>query len=657
MISNRLPTVYQQFIHKSRYARWLPEHNRRETWEETVARYFNFMEKHLLDNHGYKLNKKFREELEEAVLNLDIMPSMRCLMTAGPALERDNIVGYNCSYVPVDSPRAFDECMYILMCGTGVGFSVEEANIGKLPIVNEHFEKSPTVVHVADSRSGWARSYRELISLLYAGQVPSIDVSAVRPAGERLKTMGGRASGPEPLLELCDFTINIFKKAAGRRLSALECHDIMCKIGEIVVVGGVRRSALISLSDLSNREMAHAKAGFWWEENGQRALANNSVSYSKRPDIGTFMKEWLSLYDSKSGERGIFNRDAARQKVLENGRRDGDHEFGCNPCSEIILRPYQFCNLSEVIVRATDTIETLLHKVRLATTLGTFQSTLTNFKYLRKVWENNTAEERLLGVSLTGIMDHSVLSKTVDSPRWLVKMRQAAVTQNAYVAEQIGINPSTAITCVKPSGTVSQLTDSASGIHARHNPYYVRTVRGDNKDPLTQFLISKGVPHEPDVMKPDNTTVFSFITRSPEGATCRNDMTAIQQLELWKVYAMHWCEHKPSVTISVKEHEWLEVGAWVYEHFDLVSGISFLPFSDHTYKQAPYQDITKEEYEGKFQKLETSEGNTINVDMNMPIDIDWMDMAQFETHDTTNGNRELACSAGACEIVDIVAAE
>ena len=657
MISNRLPTVYQQFIHKSRYARWLPEQNRRETWEETVARYFNFMEKHLLDNHNYKLNKKFREELEEAVLNLDIMPSMRCLMTAGPALERDNIVGYNCSYVPVDSPRAFDECMYILMCGTGVGFSVEESNVGRLPIVNEHFEKSPTVVHVADSRSGWARSYRELISLLYAGQVPSIDVSAVRPAGERLKTMGGRASGPEPLLELCDFTINIFKKAAGRRLSALECHDIMCKIGEIVVVGGVRRSALISLSDLSNREMAHAKAGMWWEDNGQRALANNSVSYSKRPDIGTFMKEWLSLYDSKSGERGIFNRDAARQKVLENGRRDGDHEFGCNPCSEIILRPYQFCNLSEVVVRATDTLETLTHKVRLATTLGTFQSTLTNFKYLRKVWENNTAEERLLGVSLTGIMDHSVLSKTVDSPRWLVKMRQAAVTQNAYVAEQIGINPSTAITCVKPSGTVSQLTDSASGIHARHNPYYVRTVRGDNKDPLTQFLINKGVPNEPDVMKPDNTTVFSFITRSPEGATCRNDMTAIEQLELWKVYAMHWCEHKPSVTISVKEHEWLEVGAWVYEHFDLVSGISFLPFSDHTYKQAPYQDITKEEYDGKFQRIETPEGNIINVDMTMPKDIDWMDMGQFETHDTTNGNRELACSAGSCEIVDIVAAE
>lgn len=657
MLSNRLPTVYQQFIHKSRYARWLPEHNRRESWEETVGRYFDFMEKHLFENHAYKIPKKLREELEEAVLNLDIMPSMRCLMTAGPALEKDNIVGYNCSYLPVDTPRAFDECMYILMCGTGVGFSVEDFNINKLPVVNEHFEKSPTVVHVADSRSGWARAYRELISLLYAGQVPSIDVSAVRPAGERLKTMGGRASGPEPLLDLCEFTINIFKKAAGRRLSALECHDIMCKIGEIVVVGGVRRSALISLSDLSNREMAHAKAGMWWEDNAQRALANNSVSYRERPDIGTFMKEWLSLYDSKSGERGIFNRDASKKKVLENGRRDADYDFGCNPCSEIILRPYQFCNLSEVVVRATDTLDTLKYKVRLATTLGTFQSTLTNFKYLRKVWENNTREERLLGVSLTGIMDHSVLAKTVDSPRWLATLRQEAVDQNGYMAEKIGIERSAAITCVKPSGTVSQLTDAASGIHSRHNPYYVRTVRGDNKDPLTQFLIAKGVPNEPDVMKPDNTTVFSFLTRSPEGAVCRNDMTAIQQLELWKVYAQHWCEHKPSVTVSVKEHEWLEVGTWVYKNFDLISGISFLPFSDHTYKQAPYQDITKEEYEGKYQLLEGTDGEQIKIDLTMPLDINWEDMLQFELEDTTNGNRELACAAGACEIVDIVAAE
>ena len=664
-MSNQLPTIYQQFIHKSRYARWLPERNRRETWEETVQRYTGFMCDHLMREHNYVVNEVFAAELEEAILNLDIMPSMRAMMTSGPALERDNIVGYNCSYLPVDSPRAFDECMYILMCGTGVGFSVEESQVCKLPIVNEHFEDSPTVIHVADSRSGWARAFRELISLLYAGQVPSIDVSSVRPAGVRLKTMGGRASGPEPLVELFTFCIDIFKKAAGRRLKAIECHDIMCKIGEIVVVGGVRRSALISLSDLSDREMSHAKSGKWWETEGHRALANNSVSYSKKPDIGTFLKEWLSLYDSKSGERGIFNREAAKMKVVENGRRDSEHDFGCNPCSEIILRPYQFCNLSEVVVRPTDTLDTLKHKVRLATTLGTFQSTLTNFKYLRKIWEKNTKEERLLGVSLTGIMDHPVLSKTVDSVRWLTEMRQAAVDQNAYVAEQIGIEPSAAITCVKPSGTVSQLVDAASGIHARHNPYYVRTVRGDNKDPLTQFLIDQGVPSEPDVMKPENTTVFSFLTRSPQGATCRNDMSAIEQLELWKLYALHWCEHKPSVTISVKEDEWVKVGAWVYENFDICSGISFLPFSDHAYQQAPYQDITKEEYDGKYQKVsEYVMGDEKNgflewreIDLTLPESIDWKELETFETEDTTSGNRELACSADACEVVDIVAAE
>ena len=660
-MSNQLPTIYQQFIHKSRYARWLPEHNRRETWEETVRRYMNFMCDHLKNEHGYDVNELFAEELEEAILDLKIMPSMRAMMTSGSALERDNVVGYNCSYLPVDSPRAFDECMYILMCGTGVGFSVEESQVSKLPIVNEHFEESPTVVHVADSRSGWARAFRELLSLLYAGQIPSIDVSSVRPSGVRLKTMGGRASGPEPLLELFNFCIDIFKRAAGRRLKAIECHDIMCKVGEIVVVGGVRRSALISLSDLSDREMSHAKSGNWWENDGHRALANNSVSYSKKPDIGTFLKEWLSLYDSKSGERGIFNREAAKMKVAENGRRDPEHDFGCNPCSEIILRPYQFCNLSEVVVRPTDSLDDLKHKVRLATTLGTFQSTLTNFKYLRKVWEKNTKEERLLGVSLTGIMDHPVLSKTEDSVRWLTEMRQVAIDQNAYVANQIGIEQSTAITCVKPSGTVSQLVDAASGIHARHNPYYVRTVRGDNKDPLTQFLINQGVPNEPDVMKPDNTTVFSFITRSPHGATCRNDMSAIDQLELWKLYALHWCEHKPSVTISVKEDEWVKVGAWVYDNFDLCSGISFLPFTDHTYKQAPYQDITEEEYKGNYQKVSNVNDDGIvewsEINLKTPDDIDWSGLEVFETEDSTNGNRELACSADACEVVDIVAAE
>ena len=654
MLSNRLPTVYQQFIHKSRYARWLPHENRRETWEETVRRYVDFMVDHLAREHGYAVNEIFAEEIEEAILNLDVMPSMRAMMTAGFALGRDNVVGYNCSYLPVDSPRAFDECMYILMCGTGVGFSVEDKYVAKLPIVNEHFEDSSTIIRVGDSRSGWARAFRELISLLYVGQIPSFDVSDVRPAGARLSVMGGRASGPDPLLDLFKFVTDVFKTAAGRRLTALECHDIMCKVGEIVVVGGVRRSALISLSDLSNREISHAKSGNWWESNGQRALANNSVAYDKKPDVGTFMKEWLSLYDSKSGERGIFNREAAKLKVAENNRRDAEHDFGCNPCSEIILRPYQFCNLSEVVVRPTDSLEDLKHKVRIATTLGTFQSTLTNFKYLRKIWERNTKEERLLGVSLTGIMDHNVLSKTVDSVKWLREMKQVAIDQNAYLAGEIGIEASTAITCVKPSGTVSQLVDAASGIHARHNPYYVRTVRGDNKDPLTQFLVSKGVPSEPDVMKPESTTVFSFLTRSPDTSSCRNDMSALEQLELWKLYAVHWCEHKPSVTISVKEHEWIAVGAWVYDNFDLCSGISFLPFSDHTYKQAPYQDITKKEFDGNYQLTKDQDGKETKTDLTCPSDLDWTDLEEFEKQDNTNGNRELACSADACEVVDIV---
>tara|TARA_R100000234_G_scaffold76809_1_gene47782 strand:- start:3195 stop:5042 length:1848 start_codon:yes stop_codon:yes gene_type:complete len=612
---------------------------------------------HLAREHGYAVNELFAEEIEEAILNLEVMPSMRAMMTAGFALGRDNVVGYNCSYLPVDSPRAFDECMYILMCGTGVGFSVEDRYVSKLPIVNEHFEDSSTIIRVGDSRSGWARAFRELVSLLYVGQIPSFDVSDVRPAGARLSVMGGRASGPDPLLDLFKFVTDIFKTAAGRRLTALECHDIMCKVGEIVVVGGVRRSALISLSDLSNREISHAKSGNWWENNGQRALANNSVSYDKKPDVGTFMKEWLSLYDSKSGERGIFNREAAKMKVSENGRRDAEHEFGCNPCSEIILRPYQFCNLSEVVVRPTDSLDDLKRKVRIATTLGTFQSTLTNFKYLRKIWEKNTKEERLLGVSLTGIMDHNVLSKTVDSVRWLREMKQAAVDQNAYLAGEIGIEASTAITCVKPSGTVSQLVDAASGIHARHNPHYVRTVRGDNKDPLTQFLVSKGVPNEPDVMKPDTTTVFSFLTRSPDTSSCRNDMTALEQLELWKLYAIHWCEHKPSVTISVKEHEWIAVGAWVYDNFDLCSGISFLPFSDHTYKQAPYQDITKKEYDGGYQLVKDQDGKENKMNLTCPPDLNWVDLEDFEKQDNTNGNRELACSADACEVVDIGAVQ
>ena len=643
MISNTLPTDYQNFIALSRYARWKENEQRRETWGETVARYFDYMADHLLNNNGYKLPDTLRGELEEAVLNQSIMPSMRALMTAGPALDRCHVGGYNCSYVPVDSPRAFDESMYILMCGTGVGFSVERHCIEKLPMVSEEFHDTDTVIKVGDSRPGWAKSLKELIAMLYSGQIPKFDVSEVRPAGARLKTFGGRASGPQPLVELFNFCIEKFKGAAGRRLYPIECHDIMCKIGEVVVVGGVRRSALISLSNLNDDQMAHAKSGQWWENEGQRALANNSVAYKTKPEMGTFMREWLSLYDSKSGERGIFNRQSAKKQAAKNGRRETEHDFGCNPCSEIILRPYQFCNLSEVVVRESDTPDTLKEKVRLATILGTFQATLTNFKYLRKIWQKNTEEERLLGVSLTGIMDSALTSKTGDKLEILLEtLRDAAVIANETMARRLNIPQSTAVTCVKPSGTVSQLTDAASGIHARHNPYYIRTVRGDNKDPLTQFLIAEGIPAEPDVMKPDSTTVFSFPMKSPKGAVTRTQMTAIEQLELWLTYQRHYCEHKPSVTISVKENEWMDVGAWVYKHFDEVSGISFLPFSEHTYQQAPYQDIDAEQYT-EFKKK-------------MPKKVNWSKLSDFEKEDTTSGGRELACTAGVCEIVDIAAA-
>ena len=639
-MNNMLPTPYQQFIHKSRYARWIEDEERREDWHETVYRYTNFMTNHVKDKHNFDIPKKDLSEIHDAILGLEVMPSMRAMMTSGAALERDNVCGYNCSYIPVDSPRSFDECMYILMCGTGVGFSVERNNVDKMPVVSDAMNNSETVIKVADSKPGWAKAYRELIALLYAGQIPTWDVSEVRASGERLKIMGGRASGPQPLVDLFTFTVEVFKKASGRRLFPIECHDLMCKIGEIVVVGGVRRSALISLSNLNDDQMRHAKAGQWWENEGQRALANNSVAYKGKPEMGTFMREWLALYDSKSGERGIFNREAADKQVARNGRRETGHQWGTNPCSEIILRPYQFCNLSEVVVRASDTLEDLLRKTRIATIVGTIQSTLTDFKYLRNVWKKNTEEERLLGVSLTGIMDHAVLSKNVDSKRWLEKMKEEAVKTNEKYAKMLGIPQSAAITCVKPSGTVSQLVDAASGIHARHNDYYIRTVRGGNSDPLTQFMKESGVYNEPDVMKPDTTTVFSFAMQSPLGAVLRTDMSAIEQLELWKTYALHWCEHKPSVTISVKEEEWMDVGAWVYQNFDVASGVSFLPHSEHTYQQAPYQDIEREDY------LEWQQAYDY-------VTLDWNKLTEFEKEDTTTGSRELACTADSCEIVDL----
>ena len=636
MLKNYLPTDYQNFIALSRYARWKDDEQRRENWSETVDRYTDYMSNHLSVNYGYTITKALKEKITDQIMSLGVMPSMRALMTSGPALDRCHVGGYNCSYIPVDSPRSFDECMYILMCGTGVGFSVERENIDKLPIVNEHFEDSTTTIKVDDSRQGWARALRELIAMLYVGQVPTWDTSQVRPAGARLKTFGGRASGPAPLEELFQFCIEKFTGAKGRRLFPIECHDIMCKIGEVVVVGGVRRSALISLSNLGDDQMRHAKSGQWWENEGQRALANNSVAFKGKPEMGTFMREWTSLYESKSGERGIFNRQAAKVKASENGRREIEHEFGCNPCSEIILRPYQFCNLTEVVARETDDLKTLTEKVRIATILGTFQSTLTNFKYLRKVWKDNTEEERLLGVSLTGILDTNIWTEEI-----LLMLREVAVETNKKIAKDLGIPQSTAITCIKPSGTVSQLVDSASGIHARHNDYYIRTVRGDNKDPLTQFMKDNHIPSEPCVMKPDSTTVFSFPMKSPTGAVTRTQMSAIEQLEYWLMFQRHWCEHKPSVTVSVKEEEWMDVGAWVYKNFDEVSGISFLPFSDHTYAQAPYQDIEREEY--------------LELQQIMPKSIDWSKLAEYEKEDTTSGGRELACTADACEMVDIQA--
>lgn len=644
-MNNYLPTDYQNFIAVSRYARWIEEEKRRETWAETVQRYMqNVVAPQYTecdDDMSGQFDPETYSEIEQAILSLEVMPSMRAMMTAGPALSRDNTAGYNCSYLPVDDPRAFDETMFILLCGTGVGFSVERQYISKLPEVPEEIVKAyGNTIVVQDSKEGWAKALRKLISSLYMGEIPSVDYSKVRPSGARLNTFGGRASGPGPLKDLFTFVTNVFVGAKGRKLSSIEAHDIMCKIGEVVVVGGVRRSAMISLSNLSDSRMRHAKSGDWWNSAPQRALANNSVAYTEKPDMETFMREWLSLVESKSGERGIFNRKAAEKQVLKNGRRKGGFEWGCNPCSEIILRPYSFCNLSEVVVRSTDTLEDLKRKVRLATIIGTIQSTLTYFPYLRKVWQKNAEEERLLGVSLTGVMDHITLSGQEGNPSgWLLELKQVAIETNKELAEKLGINQSVAITCNKPSGTVSQLTDSASGIHARHSPYYIRTVRGDNKDPLTQFMIDQGIPSEPDMMKPDTTTVFSFPVKSPDGAVTRNDMSAIEQLELWLTYQRYWCEHKPSVTITVRDDEWMKVGAWVYDHFDEVSGVSFLPHSDHSYQQAPYQDIACHEYE---QLKEV-----------MPESIDWTKLSEYEFEDTSKGTGTFACAGGMCEIVDL----
>ena len=632
MNNNYLPSDYQTFIATSRYARWLEGEGRRETWGETVERYLQNIAKTWLKPVDL-------DEMRDAILSLEVMPSMRSLMTAGKAADRDNTCMYNCSYLPVDDPKSFDEAMFILLCGTGVGFSVERQFIAKLPDVPSLFQSDTTVV-IKDSKEGWAKGLRQVLALLWAGEIPKWDISRVRPAGARLKTFGGRASGPAPLVDLFNFAVTTFKGAQGRRLSSLECHDLMCKIGEVVVVGGVRRSAMISLSNLSDDRMRHAKSGAWWENASHRALANNSVSYSEKPDSMSFMREWTALMESGSGERGVFNREASVRQAAKNGRRESGYEFGTNPCSEIILRPNQFCNLTEVVIRANDSLEDLTRKVRLATILGTIQSTYTKFPYLRKVWATNTEAERLLGVSLTGIMDNKLMTTANDGlADTLEHLKNVAVSTNAEWADRLGIPHSTAITCVKPSGTVSQLVDSSSGIHARHSPYYIRTVRGDNKDPLTEFMKAQGIPNEPDVMKPDATTVFSFPMQSPMGAVHTADMTALDQLEMWLMYQRHWCEHKPSVTCTVRDDEWLEVGAFVYKYFDEMSGVSFLPHSDHTYQQAPYQDCTKQEYQALLKQ--------------MPKAIDWSLLSDYEKEDGTSSSQTFACTGDVCEVVDI----
>jgi ribonucleoside-triphosphate reductase len=634
-----LPSEYQSFIHLSRYARWKETEQRRENWSETVDRYMNHM---CHDQCDELIDEETQNELREAILNQEAMPSMRALMTSGPALARDNVAGFNCAYVAIDHPHAFDETLYILMCGTGVGFSVERQFISKLPTVAERFRLSNSSILVADSKIGWADSYRELISFLYSGCIPRWDTSEIRKAGARLNTFGGRASGPDPLHDLFKFTIDVFKGAAGRKLTSIECHDLCCKVGEVVVVGGVRRSAEISLSNPSDDRMRHAKSGEWWKTDPQRALANNSACYTEKPGMDTFMREWLALYSSKSGERGIFNRAAAKKQAARFGRRDPEHEFGTNPCSEIILRSCQFCNLSEVVVRKDDDLASLMRKVRLATILGTMQSTLTNFRYLRDIWRENTEEEALLGVSLTGIMDNEMMAgrKGTDKLKEVLNaLREEAVAVNAEWAKRLGINPAAAITCVKPSGTVSQMVDCASGIHPRHSRFYNRRVRADKKDPLAQMMIAAGFPFEDDVTKPEHNAVFSFPIKAPEGAIVRDDMSALDQLDLWLTYQKEWCEHKPSITVNVRESEWMEVGAWVYKNFDWVSGISFLPYSEHSYRQAPYEECREEEYE----EMKTE----------MPSDVDWTLLQEYEVEDSTTGTQELACTGGSCELVDL----
>ena len=631
-------TPQQEYIAKSKYARYLDSEKRRESWEETVQRYFDFAQEHIHDNHPQALGKWLEvvPNLQSDVYTLKTMPSMRLLMTAGEAVKRNNIAAYNCHYGAIDKVRKFSDMLLILLHGTGSGFSCERQMITKLSAIPDNITKTDDVVVVKDSKEGWANAFSILLRYLYQGSVPKVDYSKVRPKGARLKTFGGRASGPEPLKRLFDFVSNLFLNAAGRKLTSLEVHDICCLIADIVVVGGVRRSALISLSNLSDQRMRDAKEGQWWVSNAQRGLANNSAVYTERPEIEIFMAEWLSLIKSKSGERGIFNRAAAKKQAARWGRRSPDYEYGCNPCSEILLRSNQMCNLTEAVVRAEDTLETLMEKITVATIMGVYQSTLTDFKGVDQELQRNCEEERLLGVSMTGVMDHAILNNVNETAiDWLQTLRDHARAVATEWAGYFGVNVSVAITCNKPSGTVAQLVNAGTGgLHPRFGEYYIRTYRQDNKDPLTQFLKNQGISWEPSVMKPDTETIFSFVVKSPVGAVMRDDRTAVQQLEHWLMFQRHWCEHKPSVTIYVKDHEWLEVGAWVYKHFDEVCGVSFLPHDNGSYRQAPFQEITKEEYTEFLAKY--------------PGTIDWDQFIELD--DLTEGSQEMACMGGLCTV-------
>jgi len=623
-----------EFVYYRSYAKWIEEEGRRETWIETIDRYMDFMKGKL----GKMLKESEYEEVREAILKQEAMPSMRLLQFAGPAAEKTNVCAYNCSFVAPSRFEDFGEIIYISMCGTGVGFSVESKNIQSLPqIKNQTGKKLPTFV-VPDTKEGWADAFVLGMKTWFSGSDIDFDFSLLRPAGARLKIMGGKSSGPKPLIDLLGFTRERILRRQGRHLRNIDAHDIICKIGECVVSGGVRRSALISLSDLDDQDMRDAKNGQFWINEGQRMLSNNSAVYNVKPTETEFLKEWISLMESGSGERGIFNRESL-YKTLPKRRLEKSANFigemGTNPCGEIILRSRQFCNLSEVVARAEDTEEDLLRKIRVATILGTYQSTLTKFGYLSKEWKENCEEERLLGVSVTGQWD----SKLSRDPKMLAKLRLEAIRVNKIYAKRFGISESTCITAVKPSGTVSQTVDCASGMHPRHAPYYIRRVRISATDSLFKMMKDQGVPYHPEVGQNHddaNTFVLEFPMKAPDDAICKDDISALDQLEHWKVVKVNYTEHNPSVTISVGENEWIQVAHWLYQNWDIVGGLSFLPRSNHVYQLAPYEAIDEKTYKELTSK--------------MP-DFDFSKIVTYELRDETEVKKELACVSGVCDIL------